>query len=187
MRITSSVLMVAFFCGATLVAEEAVHISTATNAVTFRKPFTLKLNIDKDRYYEESYTNEIPYVYANDVYLFCGESFGIRATIEKDKIVTVSYQREPKTADVEFKFSQEKMDDGKVMTMLVIRNRLAKRLYVDALMTMPEKSGIVKTSIMPIEPGLSSYESWPHPIIQLVLRNLRFEKVIPNQRDHGTR
>ena len=73
------------------------------------------------------------------------------------------------------------------MTMLVIRNRLAKRLYVDALMTMPEKSGIVKTSIMPIEPGLSSYESWPHPIIQLVLRNLRFEKVIPNQRDHGTR
>ena len=168
-------------------AEEADGISATTNAVTFREPFTLKLTIDKDRYYEESYTNGIPYVYANDVYLFCGEAFGINTKIEKDKIVTISYQRETKKADVELKFSQDKMDDGKVITMLVIRNRLKKRLYVDALMTMPEKSGIFKTSIVPIEPGLSNYESWPHPIMQLVLRNLRFEEMIPNQRGHGTR
>ena len=178
--------MAVSLCGATI-AEEADRTSATTNAVTFREPFTLKLTIDKDRYYEESYTNGIPYVFANDVYLFCGESFGINATIEKEKIVSISYQRETEKADVEFTFSQEKTDDGKGMTMLVIRNRLKKRLYVDALMTIPEKTGVFRTSILPLEPGLSGYESWPHPIGQLVLRNLRLEETTPTQQGHGTR
>jgi len=187
MKIIETALMAVSLCGATIAAEEADRTSATTNAVTFREPFTLKLTIDKDRYYEESYTNGIPYVFANDVYLFCGESFGINAKIAKEEIVEISFQRDTKKADVEFKFSQEKMDNGEVMTMLVIRNRLKNRLYVDALMTIPKKTGILKTSIVPIEPGLSNYESWPHPIIQLVLRNLRFEETTPNQRRHGTR
>jgi hypothetical protein len=60
------------------------------------------------------------------------------------------------------------------MMMLVTRNGLKHRLLFDALMTVPDKKGIFKTSIIPIEPGLSNYESWPHLIVQLVLRNFRF-------------
>ena len=42
-----------------------------------------------------------------------------------------------------------------------------------ALTTVPGKKEIYKTSIMPIEARLSDFESWPHPIVQLVLRNFR--------------
>jgi hypothetical protein len=62
------------------------------------------------------------------------------------------------------------------MMLLTIRNKLKRRLYLDALMTVPGEKEIYKTSILPIEPGLSDFESWPHPIVQLVLRDFRFSE-----------
>ena len=37
-------------------------------------------------------------------------------------------------------------------------------LQMDALMTLPGKKGIYKTSIPPVGAGLSNYESWPIPL-----------------------
>jgi len=65
------------------------------------------------------------------------------------------------------------------MMMLVIRNNLKRRLYLDALMTVPDKKGIYKTRLLPVEAGLSNFESWPHPIVQLVVRNLRLSEKPP--------
>jgi hypothetical protein len=56
---------------------------------------------------------------------------------------------------------------------LTIKNNLKVWVQMDALMTVPGKKGIYKTSILPVPPGLLDYESWPHPIVQLVLRNFR--------------
>jgi hypothetical protein len=52
-------------------------------------------------------------------------------------------------------------------------NHTRHKLFVDALMTIPNKERPQKTSILPVEPGLSGLEMWPHPIVQLVLRNIR--------------
>jgi hypothetical protein len=46
---------------------------------------------------------------------------------------------------------------------LVIQSKLRRRLFLDALMTVPGKKGIYTTSVLPIDPRLSDYESWPHP------------------------
>ena len=60
----------------------------------------------------------------------------------------------------------------------VIKQKLSKLggsggiIAMDALMTVPGKKTIAGTTIIPIGAGLSSYESWPHPIVQLVLRNV---------------
>ncbi|MGC2628034.1 MAG: hypothetical protein WA269_14485, partial [Candidatus Udaeobacter sp.] len=71
-------------------------------------------------------------------------------------------------------FSQSKdLQDGKGM-MLIIQNKSKHTLLLDALMTVPGRKDVQKTSIVPIEAGLSDYEAWPHPIVQLVLRNPRF-------------
>ena len=79
-------------------------------------------------------------------------------------------------ADVWLIFRQDKMKDDKPMMMLIIQNKSKHKLFLDALMTVPESKGILKTSIVPVEPGLSDFESWPHPIVQLVLRNFRFSE-----------
>jgi len=139
----------------------------------FRAPFDLKLAVDKVHYYQQHF-DKIPYVIENDVYLFAGESFGINVTVVDNQIVGVTYQPDSAKSDVWFTFSQEFDDHAPEMMMLTTRNGLKRRLLFDALMTVPGKEGIFRTNILPIDPGLSSYESWPHPIVQLVLRNFRF-------------
>jgi hypothetical protein len=140
----------------------------------FRAPFVLRLHIDNERYYEEKF-DKVPYVAENSVYLFAGETFGINITITEKRLSGIIYQPDPAKADVALAFTQEKSEKG-LMMLLVIRNRLKRRLSFDALMTVPEKKGIYGTSVLPVEPNLSNFESWPHPIVQLVLRNFRFSE-----------
>jgi hypothetical protein len=156
----------------TLICAQSQAGQAASEPV-FRAPFDLKLHIDKEHYYEQHF-DKVPYVIDNDVYLFVGESFGVNVTIVDNQITGLTYQPNSNKCDISFKFTQEKLSKNDMMMMLVTRNRLKRRLLFDALMTIPDKKGIVKTSIIPIDPGLSNFESWPHPIVQLVLRNFRF-------------
>lgn len=140
----------------------------------FRSPFALKLHIDNDHYYEQGF-DQIPYVVDNEVYLFAGEGFGINVTVTGERLIGITYQPDVAKADVEFKFAQEKSLDG-FMMLLVTRNKLKRKLFFDALMTVPGKPEIYKTSVLPVESNLSNFESWPHPIVQLVLNNFRFSE-----------
>lgn len=141
----------------------------------FHEPFTLKLHIDKEHFYEEK-IGKIPFVHDGDVYLFKGDEFGLTLNIQTNSIRTVKYQPDLKKADVTLKFTQEVQPDGSAMMMLHIHNNTKQTLNMDALMTVPDKKGIAKTTILPVQPGLSGFESWPHPIVQLVLRNIRIAK-----------
>jgi hypothetical protein len=147
----------------------------AAQELVFRAPFDLKLHVDKEHFYQEHF-EKIPYVADNEVYLFAGESFGINVTVVDGQISGITYQPGPDKSDVQFKFSQEKSGNkaAPFMMMLATQNHLKQRLQFEALMTIPGKQGAFKTSILPVEPGLSGFESWPNPIVQLVLRNFRF-------------
>ena len=141
----------------------------------FRDPFALKLHVDKEHFYEENF-GKIPFVDKGDVYLFKGDEFGLTLDIQDNAIRSVKYQPDVKKADVTLKFSQEVQADGTAMMLLHIHNNTKQTLNVDAIMTVPGKKEILKTSILPVQPGLSGFESWPHPIVQLVLRNIRIQK-----------
>ena len=104
-----------------------------------------------------------------------GEAFGINVTITENEISRVGYQRYPAKSDVELKLTQEKSPSGWIM-VLVIRNKPKRRLYRDALMTVPGKEELFKTNVLPVEPNLSDFESWPHPIVQLALRDFHFSE-----------
>lgn len=150
------------------------RVSAAQEASVLRAPFVLRLRIDSDRYYEEKF-DRVPYVAVNEVYIFAGEFFGITATITENEISRITYQRDPRKADVEFKFTQEISPTGSMM-LLMTRNKLKQKLFFDALMTVPQEKEIYKTTVLPVKPALSTVESWPHPIVQLVLRNFRFSE-----------
>lgn len=139
----------------------------------FRKPFELRLHIDKDHFYTETFP-KMPYVDKGHIYLVNGDNFGVNLRIANGAIKEVLYQPDPAKADVAFAFSQKVADDGTAMMLLVIKNKTKSRLLMDGLMTVPGKNGIATTSILPVGAGLSDFESWPHPIVQLVLQNLRF-------------
>lgn len=141
------------------------------DAPVFRDPFTLKLKIDKGHFYEEHF-DKVPYVAEGSVYLFTGEQFGISVSFADDEVSQVRFQRDIRKANMVFKLSED-LHNGRAMTILVVRNNLDRRMLVDALMAVPEKKGIYKTSVLPVLPRTSNFESWPHPIVQLVLRNFR--------------
>ena len=152
-----------------------VEGDVAEDDVVWRAPFTLRLQIDGDRYYREE-IDEIPYVHRNDVYLFSGESFGVDVSIRDGGVHRLVYREDAEEADIGFQFRQERMSSGELAMLLVMRSRLEKRVYLDALMTVPGEKGVYKTGIVPLGPGMSNYESWPHPIVQLFLTNFRLEE-----------
>jgi hypothetical protein len=171
-------------------AEPNAEQAKGTNGsekLSFREPFTLKLHVDEEHYYEEKFNRKIPFVARNNVYLFSGESFGLRLSIANGEIGAVTYQKEKTGADIEVKFEQVVHDKGNAMMMLKLKSNIKQVLYLDALMTVPGEKRIYKTSILPLQAGLGLYETWPHPIVQLVLTNLRFKKETPNKSAESTR
>jgi hypothetical protein len=138
-----------------------------------REPFDLRLKVDK-AHYEQVHYDKQPYVSDNEVYLFSGEKFGVNLVVKDGRVAEVRYQPDVKKADVVFGFEQPKeLQDGLGMT-LTIDNKMKRAVGMEGLMTIPGKKDPLKTSILPVKAGKSGLESWPHPIWQLVLGNLRF-------------
>jgi hypothetical protein len=172
--IYEAIPLVLFLLLAVAPTRSQIDARTHKQEPVFRAPFVLKLRIDKEHYYEQSF-DRVPYVAENEVYLFAGETFGINLTVTENQLSRITYERDPAKADVALAFTQEESERGLRM-LLVIQNRLKRRLSYDALMTRPEKKEIYKTSVLPVEPSLSNFEEWPHPIVQLVLKNFRFSE-----------
>jgi hypothetical protein len=170
-------ILAASFTAILGICEDQTQPQASTNGIVFRKPFTLRLHVNKEHYYEQKLA-EIPYVYQDDVYLFKGDTFGINLNITNGTIQGVSYQADTNKAAVSLQFTQEVRDDGDAMMLLAIKNQTSQKLFIDALMTVPERETARETSILPVGPGLAGYESWPHPIVQLVLRNIRLKEKI---------
>jgi len=174
MRKLIRIVIIATLClGKSGTAQDQAPSNPKPDTLVFREPFTLKLRVDKDHYYEERYEKRIPYVAEKEVYLFSGENFGVNLGMKGGDVVEMVFQPDIKKADVWFSFKQEKDLLEGIGMMLILQNKLKRQLQIDALMTVPGKKEIYKTSILPIDAGLSDYESWPHPIVQLVLRNFR--------------
>lgn len=132
----------------------------------------MKLRVDKEHFYEQHF-DKVPYVATNDVYLFIGDHFGVNLTDTNAESLTVTYQANMGKADVLFGLTQEKAGNGKFMMLLTVQNKLNRSFSYDALMTVPDRKEVLTTHVLPVEAHLSNFESWPHPIVQLVLRNFR--------------
>jgi hypothetical protein len=74
-----------------------------------------------------------------------------------------------KKANLVLSFRQEKG-----MMLFTIENRTEHWLTYEAGIRVPKRDGLYKTSVMPVGPRLSNFESWPHPIDQLALKNFSF-------------
>ena len=114
----------------------------------------------------------VPYV--NDkgaIVIFPGENFVIAFEIENGKIVSAVPNPaggQPSNA-IEVSFKQIEIG-----MMLTLANHLPKTVKYDATMKAPDDR-MVYTSSCPVRVGLSTFESWPHPIKFLELSNFRFQ------------
>jgi len=159
---------------ATGLSSLSAQTSTAKpKSDAMREAFTLRLKVDKEHYSDVHYERQ-PYVSENEVYLFSGDKFGVNLVIQDARVAEIRYQPDKAKADLWFGFEQPKeLQDGLGMT-LTIDNQTKRAVSMEGLMSIPGKKDVFKTSILPVQPGKSGLESWPHPISQLVLGNLQF-------------
>jgi len=158
--------------GAGMVSVSGQTTAAKPKSAATREPFTLRLKIDKDQY-EEFHYDKQPYVSENEVYLFSGDKFGVNLTVKGGRVVEVRYQPDKSKADVWFGFEQPKELQNGIAMALTIDNKMKLGVSMEALGSIPGKKDPIKTSIRSVEAGKSGLELWPHPIVQLVLGNLR--------------
>jgi hypothetical protein len=171
MRIVHLIAIPMVLCFAVTSLSAQTHAHKANGPVS-REPFTIHLKVDKDHFSDIHYDKQ-PYVSENEVYLFPGDKFGVNLVVRNDRVAEVRYQPDKTKADVWFGFEQPKELQGGLGMALTIDNKMKLIVSMEALMSVPGKKDVFKTSILPVKPGKSGLESWPHPISQLVLGNLQ--------------
>lgn len=134
-----------------LIVLISINCFSETADVVFREPFTLKLPIDKERYYEQEYP-QIPYVADNCVYIFPGEEFRVALQFT-DAGIELSYDQDNDTKEYfGFKFWNElKKDEDEVHSFLTGQNGTPYKLAYDALMVVHDSQRPLKTSISEIK------------------------------------
>lgn len=144
------------------------------NNTVFREPFDLRLEIDGTHFYSEHF-ERVPYVFDNTVYLFKGDAFGVTLIQRDSGTCGAQFESASEKADVFFTFDQRTDDKGNRMMVLKIENRMCQTLMVAALMTVPGQKDILKTTVPPLRPKMTRYESWPHAIVQLAMHGFKFQ------------
>jgi hypothetical protein len=172
-----SLLLFMFLPGQQDSGQQVRQPEQRQDEVVLRDPFDLRLKLPDGSSYQEHF-DRVPYVKDGSVYIFPRENFGVLVKIAGEEIAGLQYEKDPSKADIKLKFTEEDAG-GRVMMMLVIESRLKQTLYMNASMQVPNRKGTYKTSVLPVLGGKSGFESWPHPITILELKNLRFSPKAP--------
>lgn len=138
-----------------------------------RKAVKIAVPVDKDHYQEINIPIS-PYVDPSlgMVVLLPGDSVHVSVTKKDGHIASLSYSEKP--SDLEFKFSKIEPKD-KIMTMLTVKNNMTISIVYSALVNSPKsKWRHFSTSTCPVRSKKSTFESWPYPISQILVRNVRF-------------
>jgi len=168
------IVALAALCPSTF-ATAQTPASPSAKQPPMRAPFDMKLHLDKSPEKPEfiRHFDRTPFIEDGKVYVYAGEVVGINVTLKDNQIVSVAHAPDSGSSDIGFSLKQEKIKEDFNIMMLVTRNGLKRTLTFDASMTLPEGKGSFKTSITPIDPGQSGYESWPNPIVRFVLSNFK--------------
>lgn len=142
-----------------------------------RKAFTLEIAANETQQYKVEIAEGPYFVKEKILQLYCGEKVFIECEIAKDtisKMIIVEKNTNPEKT-IEIELTEDSHDRKEVSTMLLVKNPFDKKLNYNAIMFTPISQTWKPTSIIPIQPKLQNFETWPHAIITLVLKDWRFE------------
>jgi hypothetical protein len=153
-----------------------VHIASAQESVF---PSGIKL-IPAKKYeliLNEKEFTEIDYparpcVLHDLVNLIPNETIFIEADIQGTKLVNLKYVENlinpGKTLEIQFKQNQ---DHKSPFMILVVKNPFQRALKYEAGIQLLSQQGFRKTSTLPVGAKLTNFESWPHPVTRILLKN----------------
>ncbi len=148
------------------------------NAPLKRAAYTLKMPISKSKVYEEAIP-EGPYVLPDKtIMLYPGETVNIE--VDQTDGVVHSFRAVAAINDsaktIVLSFTQSVNNKKHELMMLAVKNPFAWHLTYQANIFLLRPEKWVSTNVVPVFPGLMSYETWPDPIVSIGIGKLAFKK-----------
>ena len=142
-----------------------------------RPAFTLKLYVDDTTFYTAPMGATSYIVKESAVQVFPGEKIYVEADIANDSLVNFKVVPENlnKGKTLVITFTQTHQDKKHEQMILSVTNPFAKNLEYHSQIHLMKYKKWVTTSVLPVKPGLVSYENWPDIITTIVLYDLRLK------------
>jgi len=157
------------FVASSLVAQDLFPLK--------RKPYLLTVAVDKKTTYEENLPESNYVLRDQTVQLYPGESVFIEIEQENGIVKNVRAVTENKFPEKTLIISFSQISKKKVheSMMLKIQNPFKYALKYDAKTYLLNYKNWVNARVLPVQPGLSAYESWAELITSVAVGNLSFE------------
>ncbi|MBS1664784.1 MAG: hypothetical protein JST68_27305 [Bacteroidetes bacterium] len=155
----------------------ALGTSCGAFAQLQRGAYKLTMPVDKSTVYEQE-IKESPYVLPNNtIQLYPGETVFIEVEMADSNITSMTAVKENQNPSktLILSFSQETSGKKHESMMLKVVNPFKQRLFYGAMIYLMRQKKWAKTDVLPVEPGLSSYENWPDVITSIGLGHWSFK------------
>ena len=146
-------------------AREAVCQRVSCRPVT-----TVRLKLNKKEFFEMEFPKG-PYVAEGFINVLAGEEFLVEFDDAEGTLSNPHYVKTAAKPDRTISFRLEQTDEG---TILQVKNPFRKTIIYDCLIQHYSEQRLRKTSIVPVQAGLVSFEMWPYPVAQVVVSNVRY-------------
>lgn len=148
-----------------------------TADVNTRAAFDLKLFVNDTAFYQAPMKASQFIVQNKIVQLFPGECIFVEADVVKDSLVNLkvvpAIVHKEKTLTISFTQDYE----GKLHKQMLLKiiNPFSKQLEYGAQINLMKYKRWIETSVLPVQPGLVSYENWPDIITTIILLNFHLK------------
>ena len=145
--------------------------SQENNDLPERKPFVLKVPVDKSSVYVDTIKATPFIVHADIIQIYPGETIYVEAEEANGIIKSLKTVKENKNPNrtITISFTQV-LENGVHQTMMLkANNPFKKNLNYSAKISIMNSKNWVNTDVLPIRPGLSTFETWPNVIVSIAL------------------
>jgi hypothetical protein len=146
-------------------AREAVCQRVPCRPIT-----TVRLKLNNKEYFEMEFPKG-PYVADGFINILGGEELLVEFDDADGALSNPRYVKTATKPERTISFRLEQTDEG---TILRVKNPFAKDIIYDCLIQHYSEQRLRKTSILPVQAGLMSFEMWPYPVAQAVISNVRY-------------
>ncbi|MEA3195940.1 MAG: hypothetical protein QOD26_4273 [Betaproteobacteria bacterium] len=166
-------------CGAPVVGraqdeaeQRAKEIEAVCGKAHCRDARTVSVRLEDGSTFERA-VPRLPIVLPNGwITVYPGEEIHVELTLAQGTIKSARAVAKPvrRDATLTFKLSQPQ---GRADTVLDVSHALPRNIKYSLGMMLPSGGQLYATTSCPVQPGLTSHETWAHPVFQVVIRDLR--------------
>jgi hypothetical protein len=138
--------------------------------VTCRPVTTVRLKLNNKEYFEMEFPSG-PYVADGFINVLAGEEVLVEFDDSNGALANPHYVKTAAKPERTISFRLEQTDEG---TVLRVKNPFTSRITYDCMIQHYSEQRLRKTSILPVQAGLASFEMWPYPVAQVVVSNVRY-------------